>query len=186
MTHIQENLNLLIDIIADDIKSSYIISRVTEIESEYIPFENELIEDTDPIFVKKLKLLLSLRYNLDLNFVTTETELQKFFDTHIARPDTNVLVRTILDWLNTFIALIGVETWNSIADELINVLTFNSKINIDKKRSCYNDYILEGGAIFAEYANSFIYNNPWVVLAGLIKFIPSSIILSLTEPDKTE
>lgn len=181
-TIIHQYINELQSIIVDDIRASYFKSVLSKGKNTYIPFENEEVLEHDPELVLKLDLLLNCRFEFDLNFVRNEIELQTFFNEQIRNDITNTKIRTILNWVNAFYVRVGNKNWTNIADEISEVYSLNSNLQMTIKKCCYDDFILTGGTIFQEKGNTGLaFNNPWLIIVGLIKFIPATVIISLTQ-----
>lgn len=183
-TILNEFLPALQDIIVDDVRAGFFKSLLTKNIPEAIPFEGELQIEPENEILTILELLVKCRFEFDLNFVTTEVELQNFFNQHIREDDSTLKIRTVMNWINTFYIKVGTENWLSIIDELCDVYSLNSKLQIDPTLSCYDEFILNGGMVFDQKDNYNIFsNNPWLVIVGLIKFIPATVIISLTQPE---
>ncbi len=185
MTVISDCLKPLQDIIVDDVRATYFKSVLSRDRITYIPFENEEILETEEEVVTILTMLTKIRFGFDLNLVSTISEIQTFFDTEIRNDVSNIKIRTVLNWVNGLYIRIGFEKWVGLVSELTDAYSFNSSLQIDPTYTCYDQFILNGGIVFNtdEEKPNLFENNPWLVIVGLIRFIPASVIVSLTQPE---
>ena len=185
MTVISDCLKPLQDIIVDDVRATYFKSVLSRDRITYIPFENEEILETEEEVVTILTMLTKIRFGFDLNLVSTISEIQTFFDTEIRNDVSNIKIRTLLNWVNGLYIRIGFEKWVGLVSELTDAYSFNSSLQIDPAYTCYDQFILNGGIVFNtdEEKPNLFENNPWLVIVGLIRFIPASVIVSLTQPE---
>lgn len=183
-TLIIEHLDALQNIIVDDVKSAYFKTVLTKGKLDKIPTEFEENHEYNHDLFSILDLLMKCRFEFDLNFVTDMSEFQGFYDDCI-RDDTNTIkIRTIINWVNAFYIRVGYEKWTELMEELNDVYGLNSSLNIDTESTCYDDTVLNGGSIFTSRGDKNVFtNNPWLAIVGLIKFIPATVIIGLTQPE---
>ena len=168
------------------INVNFVISKAVAYISEIVTSENVKFEQSGQAadLIKLMDLLSDLVFQVDFSLMSSVTEVQELYDMYRNRlaDESNIEIRTLLK-LSSYIYTVvhdeysedQVNPWQEYIDRLGDLIALHS--TVDPIHSCQDESILSGMSSTSWV--QLLSNNPWLVAAVSIQYIPSYYLLDI-------
>lgn len=169
-----------------DINVNFVISKTVGYISELIASEKVKFEQSgqgDDLF-KLMDMLTDLVFQVDFSLMASVIEVQELYDNYRNRlaDESNIEIRTLLK-LSSYIHTVvhdeysekQVNPWIEYIDRLSILISLHSTVNTI--HTCQDESILTG--MGSNSWSGLLVNNPWLVAAVSIQYIPSYYLLDI-------
>lgn len=164
-----------------------IISNTVDYLTESVTAEKlKFAESDDPQDLTKLMdMIADLGFQTDFSLMKSAVEVQEVYDIYRNRPaeESNLEIRLLLSLsshiynilMDEFHTNTNMDSWETYLSKLAKLITLHSRVDVTL--SCQDESLLTG-MDYKEW-KSLLTNNPWLVAAVTIQYIPSYYLTTL-------
>lgn len=164
-----------------------IISNTVDYLTESVTAEKlKFAESGDPQDLTKLiDMIADLGFQTDFSLMKSAVEVQEVYDIYRNRPpeESNLEIRLLLNLsshiyntlMDEFQSNSNIDSWESYITRLAKLITLHSQV--DPSSSCQDESLLTG--MDTKEWKTLLVNNPWLVAAVTIQYIPSYYLTTL-------